>query len=118
MSLSERIKALAAAKGETFASLERTVGFGQGTIRRWDTNVPSADRLLEIANLLDTSMDYLMTGQYPTSQDISTDERDLLDVYRSLSERKQGQVRGYLERMIEEPVAAGGPDVPEEIAAK
>lgn len=63
MALLDRIKELCEQYSYTFASLEREAGLGQGTIRRWDKNIPSADKLLSVANLLDTTVDYLLTGK-------------------------------------------------------
>ena len=63
MTLTERIKLLSAPLNHTFASIERKLEFGQGTIRKWDTNIPSADKLLKVAQLLDTTTDWLLTGK-------------------------------------------------------
>ena len=62
MLLTDRIKSLAEPLNMTFASIERDVGIGRGTIRKWDTNCPAADRLLKVANLLNTTTDFLLTG--------------------------------------------------------
>ena len=82
MSLLNRIKELCEKNAYTLASLERDAGLGQGTIRRWDKNIPSADKLLSIANLLHTSMDYLLTGV--SSECISKDETELICEFRQL----------------------------------
>ena len=58
--LTERIKMLAEPLHMTFASIERDIGIGRGTIRKWDMNCPAADKLLKVANLLGTTMDYLI----------------------------------------------------------
>lgn len=63
MTLTERIKLICAPLNHTFASIERELEFGQGTIRKWDTNIPSADKLLKVAQLLNTTTDWLLTGE-------------------------------------------------------
>jgi transcriptional regulator with XRE-family HTH domain len=60
MTTVEKIKTLCDEHGETFASLERKMDFGNGTIRRWATTPPSADRLAKVADFFNVSLDYLM----------------------------------------------------------
>lgn len=60
MTLSERIRQLCDAKGETLASLERKLDFGNGTIRRWGDTVPSGDKLVKVADFFNVSVDYLL----------------------------------------------------------
>ena len=43
MTLLDRIKELCDARGETLASLERKMDFGNGTIRRWGWKWSRAD---------------------------------------------------------------------------
>lgn len=57
-----RIEALAEKKGLTIKSLERMASIGNGTIRRWQTQSPRLDRLLLVAQCLDVSLDYLVSG--------------------------------------------------------
>jgi len=70
MTLTERIKLVCTPLNHTFASIERELKFGQGTIRKWDNSIPSADKLLKVAQLLNTSTDWLLTGK-PLSENIS-----------------------------------------------
>ena len=62
MSLVSRIKNLSKEKDLNLKLLEEQAGFGNGTIRRWDSSPPSADKLLKIAHLLNTSCEFLLTG--------------------------------------------------------
>lgn len=85
MTMLHRIKVLCEKKGQTLASLERAASLGQGTIRRWDNNYPSVDKLLKVANLLDVKVDYLLTGaKYSSDNELSEDEKELLDEFRKL----------------------------------
>lgn len=111
--LTERIKMLAEPLQMTFASIERDIGIGRGTIRKWDMNCPSADKLLKVANLLNTTMDYLMTGQINSiTNTISIpfpEDREWLNLIHRLPEKKQiefkAKMEGFLE-CYEESVAA------------
>lgn len=58
----ERIKELVASQGITIAELERRAGVSNATIARWGKAVPTADKLQKVAQLLGTTMDYLING--------------------------------------------------------
>ena len=60
MTLIQRIKQLCDSHGETLASLERKMDFGNGTIRRWDNATPSGDKLAKVADFFHVSVDYLL----------------------------------------------------------
>lgn len=111
MLLTERIKVLATQRNMTFASIEREVGLGRGTIRKWDENSPSVDRLLKVANLLHTSIDYLVTGETNIINEfISSTDNEWLELIHQLPEKKQiefkGELKGYIRHMNESSVAA------------
>ena len=58
---SRRLKELRAAKGFTATSLARTLGLTQQSVSTWESTktVPSADKLVELAQLLGCSIDHL-----------------------------------------------------------
>jgi transcriptional regulator with XRE-family HTH domain len=60
MQISEKIKALCAKESLSLLGLEKKMGFGNGTLRRWDTSVPSGDKLLKVAEYFGVSVDYLL----------------------------------------------------------
>lgn len=110
--LTDRIKSLAEPLNMTFASIERDVGIGRGTIRKWDTNCPAADRLLRVANLLNTTTDFLLTGD-DHKKLLSFDDKEWLSLIHQLPPEAQyefrGELKGYLKRLNEESVAADEP---------
>lgn len=57
-----RIKALAAERNLTISEIERRCGLKAGTIRRWDKHTPRADNLAAVANILGTTVEYLLYG--------------------------------------------------------
>lgn len=59
MSLVKRIELLCDEHGTTFAGVERDCGLSNGSIRRWDTNTPSTDKLQKVADYFNVSLDYL-----------------------------------------------------------
>ena len=60
MELLDKIKHLCNEKGETLASLERKLGFGNGTIGRWDKASPTVERLTKVADFFGVGIDYLL----------------------------------------------------------
>lgn len=80
MEIVERIKALCKEKGTTMGTLEKELGLGNGSIRRWDEKTPGADKILLIANRLEVTTDWLLTGKFPA--DLDTNEQKLVNIYR------------------------------------
>lgn len=68
MTLKTRIKELANAKGLSLPNLESELGFGSGTIVKWDKSTPNVDKLQKVANYLGVSIDYLVTGEIEDEQ--------------------------------------------------
>lgn len=60
MSLLERIRELCKQHGVSIPILEKTTGIGNGTVGRWDTSYPRADKLRDVADYFSVSMDWLM----------------------------------------------------------
>lgn len=60
MTLKERVKELANNKGLSLPALESTLGFGNGTILKWDKSTPNADKLTKVADYFNVSIDYLL----------------------------------------------------------
>lgn len=112
MSLVSRIRDLSKEKNLNLKTLEERAGFGNGTIRRWDNSPPSADKLLKIANLLNTSCEYLLTGNNYKIE-TSEFEMELLSLFRQLPRDAQlefkGELKGYLKCLERQPVAADQP---------
>jgi hypothetical protein len=62
MSLVSRIQNLCGSKNTTLIGLEREVGLGRGTIRNWDKNSPSVDKVQKVAEYFGVTTDYLLYG--------------------------------------------------------
>lgn len=97
MTIKERIKKLANSEGLSIPKLEEELGFGGGTISRWDKSAPSADKLSKIADRYGVSVDYLLgrtqttnSGEddIVTDETIETEEPDEIDL-RMLDEIKK-----------------------------
>lgn len=85
MTLVDRIKLKCKENNTSMNALEGELGFGNGTLRRWDERTPGADRLLILANRLNISVDWLLTGK--ETDQLSPDEKKLVDLYRNADNR-------------------------------
>lgn len=84
MTLVERIKLKCKENHTSMNALEGELGFGNGTLRRWDERTPGADRLLILANRLNTSVDWLLTGK--EASDLTREEKKLVELYRNTND--------------------------------
>jgi len=78
MDLYERIKLAAKEKNTSINSLEKELGFARSSISKFKVNTPSADKVMMIANSLDVSLDYLITGKEKEFEMFSEENADLL----------------------------------------
>lgn len=60
--LVERLKGEVKRKGLTFNRIERELGLGNGTIKRWNDQSPRLDKLTAVAQYVGISLDYLVFG--------------------------------------------------------
>jgi len=56
----QRIKALCSERGITVTKLESLMGYSQSAIGKWRSAMPTADKLIKVAQYFDVSMDYLV----------------------------------------------------------
>ena len=101
MSLVERIKKIAKTKGETLTSIERELKFSKSSMRKWDIQSPSIDKLIKVAEYLDTTIDFIATGKekYEIMEKwnkLDYDEKKIIeqqiDTIIAVKERKQGKL--------------------------
>lgn len=87
----QRIKELCKDKGITVAELERKCGIGNGIIARWKTSKPSYERLAKVASALETSVEYLQTGEaqkeppQPEAETVDPLDQEIFDRIKRLS---------------------------------
>lgn len=62
MGLYEQIRDIAKEKGYSINKLEQELGFARSSINKFNKNKPSIDKLQQIADLLNVTVDYLTTG--------------------------------------------------------
>ena len=97
MGIVERIKEKCNEKGLNIATLEKELSIGNGNIRRWNTNTPSAKRILEVANMLETSVDWLLTGK--DNENLSEEEAELLEKWRRTNDKGRESIMSVADAM-------------------
>ena len=71
MTIKERISVLAKRQNITLQKIESDLDFGRGTISRWDKSSPSVDKLQQVAQYLNVSIDFLLGNVvYDNSPDL------------------------------------------------
>ena len=86
MGLRDVIKDLAVKKKISVAELERTLGFGNGSISKWNKQSPSVDKLNRVADYFDVSVDYLLgrtnTRSKKDNSKVALDDNDIIMTWR------------------------------------
>ena len=82
MGLYEQIRDIAKSKGYSVNKLEKELGFARSSINKFNKNKPSVEKLQQIADLLEVSLDYLLSNTDETIKEkapelTTRDERDI-----------------------------------------
>lgn len=96
----ERIVDLIKKKGMSINAVEKQLGFGNGAIKRFDTNSPSIDKIISLSNFLNVSLDYLVIGN-DNVDTLSVEERKLIDTFKKLSPMNRCRVAERAETLAE-----------------
>ena len=83
--LKERIRVLAKLKGVGIPSVEKALGFGNGTILKWEKSSPSADKLKMVADYFGVTVDYLLTGEEKEPQAVDPQAAQFDRLFQRLS---------------------------------
>lgn len=102
MTISQRIFQLLKSKGKMQKELAAYTGISTAAISDWKTHGtnPSSDKIVAIAEFLDVSPEYLLTGK-ESEKNLSENEIEVLHIYRKFSDRDQLKIIGRLEQMYE-----------------
>lgn len=90
-------------KGTNPTALSLKLGLSKGNTTSWKKGGnPSVEVLMQIADELNCTTDYLLTGKEKNpSMELSEDERNLLLIFKTFSEREKGELLGYARRIAE-----------------
>lgn len=101
MGLYEKIKSLAEKQKISIRRLEEILGYGNGTIRRWEKQTPGIDKIQKVADYFDVSVDYLLGRREADSSDVNTlseQEKKLLMRFRRGSQNLNEDEKAIYER--------------------
>ena len=115
MTIKEKISILAKENGLTLQKLEEELGFGGGTISRWEKSSPSVDKLQKVATLFGITIDELLHDEviqdgYYTDPDVAKlaneikndpDLRILLNAKRSLSKDDMNSIINITKSLLQ-----------------
>lgn len=75
----EIIRQLCDENNTSFKALERELGFGNGTIRRWDTSCPTMDKVIAVADRFGVSVAYIAGETDIKNKPSTISDEELLD---------------------------------------
>ena len=92
MGLYEQIRDIAKSKGYSVNKLEKELGFARSSINKFNKNKPSIEKLQQIADLLEVSLDYLLSNTDETIKEkaptlTARDERDIAKDLNNIMEK-------------------------------
>lgn len=103
MTFYERLRLICNEKGTTVTNMLSKLSISTGSTGNWKKGqLPKGDVLVKIADYLNVSIDYMLTGEYRS--DISKDEKKLIELYRTTPERAKYKVMCDMERIIQEEI--------------
>lgn len=79
MNMLEIIQELCREKGISIAEVERRANLANGSIRRWGAAYPSVDKVDRVAKILNTTIEYLYTGEIKNVPNAAARKMEALD---------------------------------------
>ncbi|MBD5160210.1 MAG: hypothetical protein HDT23_08235 [Ruminococcus sp.] len=103
MNFYERLRGICKENGTTVTNMLSRLGIATGSTGNWKKgSLPNGDILIKIADYLNTSIDYILLGEYRS--DISKDEKKLVELYRLTPERAKYKVLCDMENIVQEEI--------------
>lgn len=104
-----RLKELRINSNLSQRDLEKKISFNQSSIEKWENhkNEPSMTALIELANIFNCSIDYLVGREgeegiiVVSGNELSKDEEHLLDITRQLPPKEKDMVYRLAETLYE-----------------
>ena len=98
-----RLKKICQEKGTKITGMLKELNLSTGSTGNWKKGqLPKGEVLVLIADYLDTSIDYLIQGEYKS--DLSEDEKRIIELYRNTPERAKYKVMCDVEKIVQEEI--------------
>lgn len=104
MEINNRLFTLLEQKKITKADLARHLGINKTVVSSWSsrgTN-PPIEFTVQICELLGVSIEYYITGKNEVTNKITSEEKEMLDLFRKLPEKERMREIGRLEEKAEQ----------------
>ena len=99
----ERLKQLCKSRDTTVTNMLKDLGLSTGSTGNWKKGqYPKGDVLAKLADYLNTSIDYIMFGEY--RDNMTDDEKKLVELYRTSPERAKYKILCDFERLVQEEI--------------
>lgn len=99
----DRLQALCKQRGTSVSGMLSELGLSTGSTGNWKKGqLPKGDILAKIADYLNTSIDYIVYGEFRT--DLTDEEKQMVELYRTSPERARYKILCDLERIINEEI--------------
>lgn len=101
MNLLQNIEFIIEKRGLTLTQVEKDCGLSKSSMRKWSENFPSIDKVLKVAQYLDVSVDFLLTGKNSETTEIPQDKDEvaLLEEFRQLDPQERRIILGKIAEM-------------------
>ncbi|WP_406834973.1 helix-turn-helix transcriptional regulator [Lactococcus lactis] len=100
----EKLQELAKSTGKSFNQIENDLNYSKNTLYHYRKTNPTQDRLLELADYFNVSVDYLLGRTENRKEDLTDQENDLVRAFRieseDMSEEEQAQFNKSLKDMM------------------
>lgn len=99
----ETLKMVCKERNTSVSAMLKELGLSTGSTGNWKNGqLPKGEILIQIANYLDTSIDYLIFGEYRTN--LTEEQLHLLELYEQTPERAKYKVVCDFERIVAEEI--------------
>lgn len=88
--------------GLSCSAVEKKLGFGNGAIKRFDTNSPSIEKVKLLSDFLNVSLEWLVFGEEGEPNALTHNEKEILRILNRLkTEKDQAKLIGYAECYVD-----------------
>ncbi len=105
MTITERLFLVLSNKNLSQKEFAKAINVNEKTVSAWKKNnsLPSADKISDISDFLNISLEYLLTGQEKSpSSYLTENEQKIIDTFKNLNNTQQGEIIGRAQLMAEQ----------------
>lgn len=97
LNMFQKIKMLCKEQDITFAELERRADIGRGSVARFETNAPSAEKVARVAQCLNVTTDYLLgLSDAPSPNKLDDDTISIQRARQNMSDAEKNRMMNII----------------------